>query len=157
MEEFERLLDRQIHSISQADAKSSTVLTVVTAMLGTLMAVASGALFDSTLFVVAVSVLATLFLVYSILALAICAFPRVRSAEFESIYYFGDIPDRSVTSYLQIVQSRSAEDKQFDLASQIHRNASIAKAKYSWLSRAMISLFLSLIPWALSLYMLVRK
>jgi hypothetical protein len=43
-----------------------------------------------------------------------------------------------------------------DLTVQCHRNAEIATRKFVWIQRALLCLYLSVVPWALALWLLYK-
>jgi hypothetical protein len=58
--------------------------------------------------------------------------------------------------YESAINALTDEEYIADLISQCHRNAEIVSAKYTWLKRAMISLYLCLLPWVLAIYLLIQ-
>ncbi|ASJ72039.1 Pycsar system effector family protein [Granulosicoccus antarcticus] len=156
LEEYERLLDRQIQRISMAEGKASTILAITAAMLGSLLAVASRFAGTASELALSITSLVVTLLLFSLLSLALSTFPRIRGTSIKSMYFFHDISAISATEFSNKLKQATTDEKLDDLALQIHRNSVIATEKYRWLTRAMLSLFLSSLPWATALYLLVK-
>ncbi len=71
-----------------------------------------------------------------------------------SLIYFGGISSQNSEQYEQAVMGLSRADYIKDLVKQCHRNAQIAEQKFTWIQRALACLFLSSVPWVLSVYLL---
>jgi len=149
---LEQTLDRVLRWIVAADSRFSTILAIDTAMLGALAAL-SPAPVEWTIRAAISASLAAILLAASLLFLALSSFPRT-SGPRGSLVYFGGIASLEADQYLRLVRKVNPEKYVDDLAAQCHRNAEIADKKFKWVKRAMGSLLLSLVPWAVSLYLL---
>lgn len=146
-------LARQLGWIAAADSKASFVFTLDTAMLGLLAAVAprTGGAWGLTpaicaAFAVALGLAALLFLCFT-------SFPRTKGPK-NSLIYFGGIAQRNAAQFQDAVSQLSLESYMVDLAAQCHRNAEIASRKFIWVRRALISLYLSVLPWGIAIFLL---
>ena len=97
--------------------------------------------------------LASLLLLASLGCAAIGTFPRT-SGPKASLIYFGGITARDLSQYEAAMLSVSDDDYFVDLVRQSHRNAQIAQKKYMWIRVSMACLFVSTVPWGLSLFLL---
>jgi len=149
---LETTLQLLLDWIAAADSKTNTLFGFATAMLGVLVAVAPPASgWDLT--AALLTGVAALLLATSLLLASLAAFPRTAGPE-GSLLYFRGIVTRDAASYLQAVRDASGGDYLEDLANQCHRNAEIADTKFLWIQRAMIALYLSVLPWLAALYFL---
>jgi hypothetical protein len=96
---------------------------------------------------------AAFFLVLSIVFAALASFPRTTGPK-GSLIYFGGIVSKDLSQYEAAVRGMTEEGYLDDLIKQCHRNAQIADRKYVWVQRSMASLFISALPWAVSLFLL---
>lgn len=149
---MEAELDRLLQWIQGAESRLAFVLTLSTAMLGSLAVLAPSAS-DWTLSAIIATSIAALFLVLSILFVALASFPRTTGPKY-SIIYFGTIASQTLEQYESTVGSLTPERYQNDLIGQCHRNATIVARKYYWVQRSMVCLLLSSLPWAVSLFIL---
>ena len=148
---LETNLSRQLHWIASADAKVAFVFTLATAMLGVLAAVApSGSECWSQTFAVLTLIAAVLETVALTFA-SFAAFPRIKGPT-GSLIYCGGIAERTHDQFGDALRDMSSASYAADLASQCHRNAEIATAKFLWVHRALRCLYASVVPWALSLW-----
>jgi hypothetical protein len=149
---LETNLERLLGWISAADARFNTVLAIDTALLGVIAAITppyAGWTIPSAIF----STIAALLLGASVLFLAFAMYPRT-SGPRGSLVYFGGIAALEADEYLRRVRGSETNNYLEDLAVQCHRNAEIADKKFRWIKRAMTALLLSLLPWALAVYLL---
>jgi hypothetical protein len=151
---LESTLARQLAWIAAADAKTGFVFVAATAMLG-LLASAAPAYGKWTALGVILSVLATTLLLASLTALVAAVFPRTHGPKL-SIIFFGGIASRDVDAYRSDVQSLDEDAYAEDLIQQCHINAKIASTKYHWVKIASVFLALSVLPWAVTAYVLFR-
>ncbi len=91
--------------------------------------------------------------VASVIFLSFASFPRTEGPK-GSLIYFGGIAQRAADQFRQTMLDLTTEAYLEDLAAQCHRNAEIATRKFAWVQRAMICLYLSVVPWALALWLL---
>ncbi|MDA3821661.1 MAG: DUF5706 domain-containing protein [Bacteroidales bacterium] len=145
-------LSRLLGWINTAETKISLVLAISTAMLGAL-AVLSPVCSGWTVSTAILASFATLCLVLSIVFLAVSSFPRT-DGPGGSLIYFGGISSLDLSAYITSMSNLTEDQYINDLICQCHRNAQIAERKFTWVKRAIVCLFLSSGPWALSLYLL---
>ena len=152
VDHLEKSLSRQLHWIQSADARIALILPVATAMLGSISLLIpdpdkwciSSAIFSSfTVF----------FLVLSIIFTSIASFPRTNGPK-GSLIYFSGIQNREISQYQQAINDLNEENYINDLLGQCYVNSQIAHTKFTWVKRAMSCLFLSSLPWAISVYLL---
>ena len=68
--------------------------------------------------------------------------------------FCGEICRRTESEFRADMLSVTYDQYATDLASQCHRNAAIANEKFAWVKRAMTAMFVSVIPWILSIWWL---
>lgn len=151
---LETSLARLLSWIGAAEARISLVLGLDTAMLGAIAVFAP----SPKLWTVAASsfaAVAVTSLVLSLAALAFASFPRTDGPK-KSLIYFGGIVSRDSDQFLVDMRTLSASQHIEDLCRQCHRNAEIAEAKFGWVKRAQIVLFLAIAPWGVALFLLYQ-
>jgi len=159
MEENERIdfleknLSRQLVWISAADSKASFVFAITTAMLGVLVVLMPKAFNGWTLAAIMFASVAATFELITLLFLSIATFPRTKGP-MGSLIYCGGITQIDDTQFKDTVCKLSRGSYIDDLCLQCHRNAEIASRKFLWVQRALIALYLSVIPWTFALYLL---
>jgi hypothetical protein len=159
MEEKDRIsflednLDRQLQWIAAADSRIAFIFTLSTAMLGVLAAISPTTPKDWSL---AAGIWASAALaggLASLLLLSFAAFPRTDGPK-GSLVYFGGISQRERDQFVRDVLALDNGVYCEDLAKQCHVNAEIANRKFTWVKRSLISLYLSITPWGLAVYLL---
>ena len=145
-------LDRLLGWVRAAESRLALVLSLSTAMLGVLAALAPTAS-HWTVGAAVSAAFAAFFLLLSIAFAAFASFPRTTGPK-GSLVYFGGISARDLPQYQEAIKSRTPEADLADLLGQCHRNAQIAERKYSWIQRSMACLFIAALPWAVSLFLL---
>jgi len=148
------VLERNLGWITAADAKVSVVTTINLAMLGGLAAAYSQAS-AKTCWVYLFSSLSAAFVIISLACAAISVLPRLDGPK-HSLLFFGRIAEMGLNEYQQSFKQSPDEDFLDDLTEQIHRNAEIAKEKHRWVKNAMALSFLSVIPWVVSIALLIN-
>jgi hypothetical protein len=151
---LEKILDLQIIWINAADTKASPMLTLDTGMLAVLVAlvpVPSRWTIPTAIF----TVLATLPLLTSLLCLALAAIPRTKGPK-QSIIFFGGIASFDESQYASVLSGLTVDGYIEDLVRQSHKTGEIAALKYSWITWAAKSHFLSILPWLAAIYTLYR-
>lgn len=150
---LEANLARQLGWIAAADSKVSFVFAIDTAMLGVLAAVSptTGSAWGvapaiCAAFAVALGLATLLFLCFA-------SFPRTKGPK-SSLVYCGGIAQRDANQFRDAVARLSLESYATDLAAQCHRNAEIASRKFIWVQRALVSLYLSVLPWGVAILLL---
>lgn len=149
---LEKELARLLSWIQTIESKISIIFPLSTAMLGSL-AVLVPKYACWTAFPTIVSVISILFLIFSIVFSALASFPRTSGPE-ESLIYFGRIASMDLDQYETAVKQLGQDGYIDDLIKQCHRNAQIAKRKFSWVKRALACLFISSAPWVIAVYLL---
>jgi hypothetical protein len=151
-ERLEKIFERLLGWITAADSKIGSVFAFSTVMLGILAGLfpkAGGWTPAAGSFAVAASI----FLCISLLFSTFAAFPRT-SGPGGSLLFFGGIASRKSDSYLQELRAVTVDSYLEDLALQCHRNAQIAERKFLWIRRAMVALYLSVVPWLVAIFLL---
>lgn len=146
-------LSRQLDWISAADSRGSFIFAFDTAMLGVLAAVAPK---TGSVWVVAPAIVASfsaLFGLASLLFLCFSSFPRMDGPR-NSLIFFGGITERDSKQFVKAVSELSSESYVADLSAQCYRNAEIANRKFIWIKRALIALYLSVVPWVVAIILL---
>jgi hypothetical protein len=152
--QLEQNLGRQLSWIVAADTKSSFVFGAATAMLGLLAAVAP-AYGKWTPVGITWSVVAAAPLLASLASLTAAVFPRTSGPKLSNIF-FGSISARSVDAFRTDLFVSDEDSYVEDLVQQVHINAQIATAKFTWVRRATACLFFGVAPWAIATYDLLR-
>jgi hypothetical protein len=152
---LEGTLSRLLKWIRAADAKIPPILAITTAMLGVLAALAPEAS-EWTVATAVMAVVTVIPLLASLVFLSLAAFPQTKGPK-GSLLYFEGIKNREPESYLRDIQAATEEDHVADLAKQCHRNAEIASSKFRFVRLSMISLFVSIIPWLIVIFMLYQE
>jgi len=155
LEWLEKTFARHLQWITAADSKLAPILAMHTAMLGILATVAHSVT-DWTFAAALVAILSVTPLLVGLVMLLFCAFPRMTGAE-RSLVYFRGITSQSETAFICAVCEMTTDDYFNDLARQCYRTAAIADAKFRWLRRAIIALFVSILPWILAVYQLYER
>lgn len=146
-------LSRQLAWISAADSKGSFIFALDTAMLGILAAVIPK---SGTAWEIAPAIVASFSAIFglaSVLFLCFSSFPRTDGPK-KSLIFFGGIAQRDGKQFTEAVSLLNHESYLADLSTQCHRNAEIAHSKFIWIRRALISLYLSVVPWAIAIFLL---
>ena len=151
---LEKELARLLVWVQAADTRISLVLPLTTVMLGAL-AVLAPAMDRWNIFSALTTSFATLFLVLSISCLVFASFPRTEGPKGSMIFFSG-INDKDIEQFRESVNSFDENGYIKDLTNQCHINAQIADAKFIWIKRSLIFLFVSSAPWFLSIYLLYR-
>jgi hypothetical protein len=138
--------------IVSADSKVGPIFAIDTAMLGTIAALApaNGEWASSQ---IVATTLAGGLLLASLICLAASVFPRL-SGPKGSAFFFGGIAEMDRDKYVKHLLDSPVNDLMEDLVRQCHRNAEIAQKKYSWIKWSMILLFLSVLPWLVTVTLL---
>ena len=152
---LEKELSRLLSWIQAADSRLSLVLPLSTAMLGTLAVLAPQFANWSIISAILTS-FAVLFLLLSLIFSAYALFPRT-TGQKESLIYFSGITSRELAQYFISVNDCDTEKYKDDLINQCHINAQIAEKKFKWVQRSMVCLFISAIPWSLSIFILYSE
>lgn len=152
---LESNLARQLGWIAAADSKISFVFAIDTAMLGLLAVISPTSVCAWSTAPAIFATLATILILGSLLLLSFASFPRTEGPK-NSLIYFGGIVKKSSEQFSNTILNLNTNDYIVDLTLQIHRNAEIAYCKTKWVQRALISMYASLIPWVLAIYLLYK-
>lgn len=154
IEILENSLTRLLAWIDSANSTTKFLFTISTAMLGAIMLL-TPAMSKWTIASAVVSSIAVVLLLSSLLMSSLVYFPRTKGPK-DSLIFFGGITNMDKDNYETAINALTDEEYIADLINQCHRNAEIVSAKYTWLKRALISLYLCALPWALAIYFLVQ-
>jgi hypothetical protein len=154
IELLESSLTRLLAWIDSANSTTNFLFTISTAMLGAVMLLAPP-LSKWTIASAVVSAIAIVLLLSSLLMSSLVYFPRTKGPK-GSLIFLGGIANMDREQYESAIKALTDEEYIADLISQCHRNAEIVTAKYTWLQRAMISLYLCAPPWVVAIYLLIQ-
>lgn len=149
---LEKELELLLGWIRAADGRISLVLPLSSAMLGVIATLASEVKIW-TIWPAIISSFCVFFLILSVAFTAIASFPRTSGPKASMIFFQG-IVERGVEKYRRDVGEFSENEYIDDLISQCHINAQIANTKFLWVKRGLGCLFISSLPWFLSVYAL---
>ncbi|WP_420561411.1 Pycsar system effector family protein [Tepidicaulis sp.] len=148
----EKNLERMLNWGVRHDARSSVLLGITAAMAGGLGAILPNiACWSLWAFFLVGSSYACI--IYSVVHLALSQFPRTNSPN-SSLLYFGTISKRNIREFERLLREQTQDEYLHDLSCQIHENAVLLDKKFSHTKHAMISLFVSLPFWTLSIMLL---
>lgn len=147
-------LSRLLGWISAAESRISMIFAIDTAMLG-LLSVLVPTSSGWSCWVMTISIITAMCLLISLLFLVFSSFPRTKGPK-RSLIYFGGISERDLDSFKQEIVQLSDDQYLTDLIAQCHKNAQIAQKKYRWIQRSMVALYLSIVPWLLSILLLYQ-
>lgn len=149
---LDNILSRNLAWISAADSKTAPILAIDTAMLGLLvtLAVRVNGWTGPTILI---SLFAAGCLLFSLGFLIGVTFPRLEGPT-HSLIYFGGIAEDPIDEYVEKILKVGDQELRQDFAKQCHRNAEIAKLKFGHVRRAMIFLYIAVLPWLASLGLL---
>lgn len=149
---LEATLARLLQWIAAAESRISLVLGLNTAMLG---ALAVGTTLPGALtpWAALAGALTVLLLGLGYFNLAQATFPRTDGPD-GSMIFFGGIAARHRDVFVEDAKLLDKTRYIADLAAQCHRNAVIANGKFSFVKRAQIWLFASVLPWSGTLFLL---
>jgi hypothetical protein len=146
----ESTLSRQLEWVSRADSKSSFTAGLSTAMLGALATVATRpSEWPAPLAVMVASVI--VLLAASLFSTYWASYPRLDGPQ-DSLIFFGTMAAKHFAKFQQQFVAATPESYLDDLLHQCHRNAVIADTKYRHLKGAYKLISLSLVPWALAIW-----
>jgi Family of unknown function (DUF5706) len=152
---LEATLARLLQWISAAEARIALIFGIHSGMLGALAAFAPTP--DRwTIAAIATAAVSAFALMLGVAFLALASFPRIAGPK-QSVIYFGGIVSRNDDHYLAIVREFDVAAYIDDLARQCHRNAQIAAAKFHWLRRGLVALFVAFLPWTLTIFLLYQQ
>lgn len=141
------LLERQLNWISNGDIKIGAIVTLNLALLTIL-----GNNFNNNGHYL-LDILYAITCISIIVGLIYCklGFRPHLGAPNKSNIFFGTISANDLTRFSNDINDLEKKEFNQDLAEQIYRNAQIAQAKYSNLSKATVTLLITSILWAITL------
>ena len=150
----ERSLDRIHEWIRNVDTKASVILAMDTAMVAAIIAlVPLGSAWGIDEVVWIALGIGLLLLSVGLVTLAI--HPQVTNP-VRSLLFFGDIAQDDVAHYCSSIYERTPKSYLDDLNLQCHVNSKIASAKFKWVGLATTCLLIGILPWLISIYLLIR-
>lgn len=152
---LEANFSRQLAWIAAAESKIAFAFTLDTAMLGTIAALAPKTATGWTTAQVVFAATASTLGLASVLCLFFASFPRT-TGPAGSLLYFGGIAARDLQQFKDEVKALDEAGYVDDLATQCHRNGEIVAKKFLWVQRALIALYLALVPWGVAIYLLYQ-
>lgn len=141
-------LERQLGWVRAAETRISLILSLATALFGSLAAKLNLIILSDCGKGIIIS-MALLMIVASLLCASIAIFPRT-NGPVHSMIFFGDIAADSKEQFIDNMKGCDRDSIENDFLEQIYINACIANIKYKWVQRSMVCLLVSLIPWAIS-------
>lgn len=152
IEVSELTLSRLLNWIKASESRLSFIFSISTAMLAVLaVLVKSENSFEYWTLII--TTITALMILLSVIFSAFATLPRT-DGPAGSLIYFGGITDKSKKVYIEEFKEMDKEVYLNDLISQCYRNAEIAEIKFKWFQRSMWCLFLSVLPWLVSVYLL---
>ena len=151
------VLERNLAWIAAAEVKVGVIVAINTAMLGGLGAAFSTSdLNQRTAWAYLLAVAAAALLAAGLFSAAMTVLPRVTGPD-RSLVFFGRIAALTNVDYIE--QFKQVTDAQLleDWSAQIHRNAQIARDKFTWVRLSLWWSFLSVLPWFAAIIFLLRK
>ena len=147
---------KRLHSlINSADNKIGLVLGIDTAMLGFLVASASKKYVFGSIVLLFISISCILILV-SLFMVSLASFPRTSGSK-NSIIFFKSVSTYDLDQYQDRIVNLTNEIYFEDLIHQCYYNAKITSQKFKWVRYSMFSLYFSIIPWLICLFLLYKK
>ncbi len=151
------LFERTLGWIASSDVKVGVALALDTALIGGLAAAFVASEPASRMWwCYPFIVLTTIGLVAAMFCAGMAAIPRMLGP-VHSMIYFGRIAERTESVFVEEFSKTSEKAFLDDIVTQIYRNSQIASAKHLWVRASMKWLFFSLVPWLVSIAMLVKK
>ncbi|NGP88859.1 Pycsar system effector family protein [Fodinibius halophilus] len=151
IEKAELSLSRMLEWVRASESRISIIFSISTAMIGVVIVLLKTA--DSVdCWGLGLGIVTLALLLTTVAISAIAILPETEGPG--SFIYFGAIAKKQADQYTEEFKALSDEEYLDDLLAQCHRNAEIANKKYKWVQRSMGCLFLSIVPWLLSIYLL---
>lgn len=146
-------LDKNLGWIAASEVKSGFTFAVAASMLGVLYAGINSLqwfwpcllyLGATSAFLLGISIICTIMVVI----------PRLKTPN-DSLFFFGSISQKSMSEYKDEFLDGTTKNLLEDIVSQIHRNSQIAVKKQRLVRVGIIFLVLGLIPWLLSVLLIM--
>lgn len=145
-------LNRTLSFFTRVDSKASVLFAVNTGMLAVM--IANIPPLHEWHWTMLTIVLPIFFLGLSYWHLYREAFPNLEGGR-DSLIYFREIANRTESHFIEAFQAQTQEEYLKDLLSQIWRNSEILKEKFDHVRLAFTFVALAIVPWVLSLGLLV--
>lgn len=152
---LEKSLERLLVWIERANSITNFLFTISTAMLGVLV-VTIPALSKLSTFSVIFLIISSGLLIICLFFSSLVNFPRTKGPA-ESNIFFGSISKEGAKEYRTKIINLTHEKYISDLINQCYRNSEIADIKYRWLKRSIATLYISSIPWIITIYTLLQS
>jgi hypothetical protein len=151
------ILERNLSWIAASEVKVGVIVTIDMAMLGGLAAAFGNLkIAERTACIYLWALGGAVPIVIAIFCSGMSLLPRMDGPE-RSFLFFGRIAQLERVNYSEKFRQVSDEEFLDDSTSQIHRNAEIAASKFSWVRRSMCWSFFSVIPWIISIAILMKR
>lgn len=147
---LEKSLQRLLSWIVAVELRLTFLLTISLAMLSVLAGIAPKP-FILCGFASINGIIAAILLLFSIFFAALATFPRT-TGPAGSLIFFGELSALSFDDYRNKVSELNDAQYIDDLVAQCHRNAQIARIKFSHIKRSLVAVFFSAPFWLLSVY-----
>lgn len=150
------VLERNLHWIGAAEAKTGVIVTLSIAMLGGLAAAFTNKpLVSHSVWANLLSIGAACCLLVSLVCAAMSVLPRTHGPK-TSLIFFGKIVANSRSDYANAFKHADKSTFLQDLLDQIHRNAEIAVEKFAWVRKAIMWSFPAVILWVPAIACLLK-
>lgn len=152
IELLERNLARQLDWIRAADTKIAPVILITTFLLGTSVAFISRASVLSGV-TISLAIICVGMLLYTLFCMIMVNFPRITRHDESSIFFEG-VKATDFAGFEKKIAAMTRETYFHDLSNTCYENAMIASVKFGYVKKAMIALFLAIIPWVVLVYII---
>lgn len=150
------ILERNLGWVAAAEVKVAVVVTIDVAMLGALAAAFAASKPEArTAWAYLTTVLSGSTGALGVFCAAMSVLPRVNGPD--SLIFFGKIARHKSADFETAFQKATTASMLSDCLAQIHRNAEIARDKFSWVRVAMAWSFASVTPWIAALTLLIKQ
>jgi hypothetical protein len=151
---MEKNLARQLDWVRAADSKIAPVIFITTSMLGATVAFLSKSphLSGLSLFLATVCISSQ---IYTLFCMVMVNFPRITRYD-ESAIFFEGIKFSGFEAFHRKALEMTQDQYFRDLERMCYNNAIIASSKFRYVKRAMVALFITIIPWSILVYDIFR-
>jgi hypothetical protein len=151
------ILERNLQWIAASDVKTAVIVAVSTGMLGALAsAFGTTPLANHSCWANASTAIASVCLGFAIICATMTVLPRIGGSQ-NSFIFAGAIANLPASRYATEFGNATDEELLADCLAQIHRNADIARQKFSWVRAGITSGLIAVFPWILALATLLHK
>ena len=151
---LEKNLARQLEWIRAADAKIAPVIFITTSLLGASVAFLSK-MPEFSWLTVELAAICIGALIYTLFCMVMVNFPRITRYD-ESAIFFEGVKATDYAGFEKKITAMTLETYLQDLTATCYDNAIIASSKFRYVKRAMIALFIAIIPWMALVYNIFR-